>query len=638
MVRGYCAHQEPPLKTASFTAYTSILRILHRHFSDPLTSTFVSALPSFGQAISDSHSVSIGMDLDTTSLTTQTDDILLETPSSDLMSMRTVSTQGQSMDHETDIQLNRMPTILTITPSVSTFTETQSVRSNTTLQNHTNFGAIPYPEWRTLLAERAQRAGLGESKRAIERLLLDPSPSYENQRHTSLFIVGRDALGPKIGSRRTVRRKTGPRSARPSPMPSPMYESPLAPAPWHDRFVSDAVGGAGDADSDSDSGNNSSEVEWLGWMGDLRRQSFVRKEKEQMSQQKESQDSDTLLTPLDNVSPTTDFSMPKPDDHRLFASQRYALEPYATVATFPIENSPEPGPSSPLPFPSSEGSARSSPGHHTALSMSSPSATDPPSPIRTRAISFGVASSEPVSLGASASRLHGEPKTPLEPFYQVNGLAPTSNGSSWEDLLARSQQGSRQRPDEIPAITPTRPIRVSTTSSVVQEHSSSAPGPSFVVGPHLSPNYERSSLSPIERMDGSLGRSSSVFSKGPSLLRKKSADPSLGSSSKSKRAKSSKGKEKEVSEPPPQDRSRRPRLSLSTGSHGNLRHHHSASNVSHAGSNPRSPSPSALRVMSGDEALSPTPANGVKKKRGFVGGMEKIAQRFDAAMDFVDGK
>jgi hypothetical protein len=287
-----------------------------------------------------------------------------------------------------------------------------------------------------------------------------------------------------------------------------------------------------------------------------------------------------------------------------------------------------------VPFPSAvDGHLRPSHTHHTTMSMSMSSSVGPPSPVRARAVSFGVASNEQASLTGSASRLQTEPNSALEALYQTTHSAQPSNTSSWEDLVLRTRKSTGSLLVE-PITIPTRQIKVSTSSSVTQEHSmpSSSRSPSHL---HLSNNVDQLLLP--DRREASSGRSPTLYIKNQSrLLRKISADPNA---TPSKRPKSSKGKEKEQSEPPPGDRSRRPRLSVSTRSQGKLRHQHSMSNVSSLGSTNdlRPQSPPIPRVLSSDEApMSPPLPDSTRKKKG--NRMEKLAQRFDAAMDFVDGK
>lgn len=118
-------------------AYTSLLRILHRHAGTALKSSFLSTLAPLAKTSMGSKSNTI------------------------IHRASTTESEGTSVSHHSDTvwQPNLLhPASLTAAPS--------KVMINT-------FGALPYPEWRHATVEKALVSGWGAVTRATQSLLLD---------------------------------------------------------------------------------------------------------------------------------------------------------------------------------------------------------------------------------------------------------------------------------------------------------------------------------------------------------------------------------------------------------------------------------------------------------------------------------
>jgi hypothetical protein len=114
-------------------------------------------------------------------------------------------------------------------------------------------GATPYPEWRTDVANRAQKAGLGHLGKGLERILCGADRDHMRGESSS------------VGDRGLVERASG--RARRDTIKSTMSGGTVV--------ASEAVQ-AEEEDSDQDTDDQEpSDCEWEGWMRDLGRQGLV---------------------------------------------------------------------------------------------------------------------------------------------------------------------------------------------------------------------------------------------------------------------------------------------------------------------------------------------------------------------------
>ena len=113
-------------------------------------------------------------------------------------------------------------------------------------------GTMPYPEWRTDVANRAQKAGLGHLGKGLEQILCG----------TDRDIRGESS---SVENRGLVERASG-RGRRDTIMSTTSNRTVVA---------SEAVQAeGGDSDQDTDD-QEPSDCEWEGWMRDLGRQGLV---------------------------------------------------------------------------------------------------------------------------------------------------------------------------------------------------------------------------------------------------------------------------------------------------------------------------------------------------------------------------
>ncbi|KAF5343084.1 hypothetical protein D9758_011121 [Tetrapyrgos nigripes] len=189
------------------------------------------------------------------------------------------------------------------------------------------FGALPYPEWRTKLVLRAQRAGLGELNKAMEWFLFKGDQSHDLGITSSLQGFGAGNSQPPLerSSSLDAEDSNDPDSAEniaigiSTENTGPVVDSPAD---------GDSVRTAGKSanvkvhipDSEStDSGEESSDTEWLGWMADLHRQAKLLKEQEVKKLHAE-EDEDEHLSEYNPQ-----------DDHRRYQEKQMLLEPSAVV-------------------------------------------------------------------------------------------------------------------------------------------------------------------------------------------------------------------------------------------------------------------------------------------------------------------
>lgn len=411
------------------------------------------------------------------------------------------------------------------------------------------FGALPYPEWRLTMTERARKAGIGQVGTVMETFLFGPaiSPSQQKPRR-----------------RQSKQRSSADAERKQSRMPS---STPV------------------DVE-DTDSGEESSEVEWLGWLGDLPRQEQAAKER-LLHDYMFPKPTNASVAPESRIQPL--FLETQVEDQRRFLEDRRALEPSAVVTSMFRDMTPMPAGDSVLP------------------SLSSPSSTESMEPVR-----FGF-SPEDHSPTAVHSRAQSQSQfdSPEQPIAETLPLLrpsmPTISdyghaGLTSYSIASGTGSGAKslsQPPSSILSVSHTPSGRsinfpigpVSTSSSALSLGSATV--------------ARRGSVSGLvgQLAGGSVGR---AHARTPALRKKKSG--SLSESGKQEDSKS-------AGELPP----RRPRLSLSTSmtSHSSL--DSSSTRPSSRATSPTSVGRLIVRRVKSSSSLKSDEDDQPKKKKGVRG-------------------
>lgn len=206
------------------------------------------------------------------------------------------------------------------------------------------FGVLPYPEWRIEVAERAQRAGLGDVGRAMKWALwqceqqLDLDLEEVQNRHgddrettAQIQKKKRETLMLKHRRRSTTSHtSTITEGGGRSKVRAIGFEPELESTTVYDSDVSEDTGRM--IDSDSEEG---SEAEWQGWMADLHRQHQT-----QARHKHEEEDELARASAIvaQQASHETDEEMLEPpktaeEDRKKIRERRMMLEPTAVVTT-----------------------------------------------------------------------------------------------------------------------------------------------------------------------------------------------------------------------------------------------------------------------------------------------------------------
>ncbi|RDB30914.1 hypothetical protein Hypma_004887 [Hypsizygus marmoreus] len=703
-------------------AFTSFLRILHRHMGQPMSSSFVSSTPIFSSQTPNS-----------TPTPTPT-----PTPFPSPSSSRTTGPGSQSFhwapspisEHTHGEGAGGYATPSTARASAEFSTHEADPVSPSSISSHsdrfryeppqhppvlaelshppsdtpTALGILPYPEWRTEVAQRAQRAGMGDVSRAMRWVLWQNGKQldldleevrnrrFDNERASAeIRRKRRETMSLKHRRRSTTSRAStimGAASGKVRPTTG-------------DSDISDDTGRMIGM---SDSEEESSEAEWQGWMADLHRQHKAQAQLKNDEEAAAAADADAASVvaraPEDVI-----IEPPRSaeEDIQRVMDRRRALEPSAVVTAFYA--SPPVASSSVMSTPSA--------------TLYSPSSSESLARQRARALSFSpvdrssspVPSTNPSSSHSNHGHTHSQSTSPLANPNVRRQLLPTGSGLSHStSMYATGLKGASniaeqalRRPSmptlsdqPIPIVSPhvsiVRSPTTSTFSSTQAFHhqthsppfspnaSSSFPvppeGPQYTTQTFISagssstmPRRDSSAgLSGIGGPGGSLGRSSSVLTRG-GLLKKDAAKEAERVKEKERerekraREKEEKAKEKEDKakekdrvkdmerEAKEARKAQRPKLSVATTSHHRLPQPQTAQQV-------RSPmaaetrrfimrrvkSGSNLNAEIGDDEeppASPTredasTSHAKKKKRGVL--VRGIVKGLDSAMELVDGK
>jgi hypothetical protein len=267
----------------------------------------------------------------------------------------------------------------------------------------TTFGALPYPEWRTDIVGRAQRAGVGDVGRALGWVLCGGWDGVNFSGDTEEWTVPVpdevDLESSEDGTLESVQCCSDSGTAG-----EHRGDGSRTPVRSVDGVEAVPNGGEEEEDTYSDESSERSEVEWEGWIGDLERQGRVSAHEGQEAQWRS----------RNAVKGTKDGQL----HHRhalaqqLFQQGRRALEPSAIVT--PLLNSSTP------PTTSSVSGSMSSFGFGTISTAEGPSSSVPTE----------------LSAGSGGGKKSGAGKGPLkskksiEDVLRNNSCDGTNNDSS----------------------------------------------------------------------------------------------------------------------------------------------------------------------------------------------------------------
>ncbi|KAL0945277.1 hypothetical protein HGRIS_000786 [Hohenbuehelia grisea] len=445
------------------TAYNSLLRVLHRHFPDPLASTFVAPTPT-------------------------------PTP---FPSPASPTGKYPNFDRDGD-------------PSErDAYTEAQEPDSPSQSESHDplvvpaedlrHFGTVPYPEWRVERMVKAQRAGMGDVGKAMGWMLwgsMFPDgcdmlrPDGASARSSSTKSKDTQRARRRPGTPKHPRSKSRSRSSSRKSQTSTLTPTPsVAPQPDSDPYDTDVSGAfSSGEDSDIDLPNSenegeSSEIEWQGWKTDLRRQARVRQaeaEAARAHQERQADDVDSDVRPLPLMSAAGwhqspyRFSLVTPSPlnipqtpaqaQRLFQEGRRALEPSAVVTSVPSPTTSTPPP----PETSTETSEAWPPSSSFAPSLSSPSSSESLSARRQHHHSLTFS---PVDPPSSATPLSAYPNS-LSIFDRTAQGAEAGSSRSTKRALHHSASYDN-RAQEPPPRMPSMPNMLATVSASSSAHAAS---------------------------------------------------------------------------------------------------------------------------------------------------------------------
>lgn len=305
----------------------SLLRVLHRHFPPPISSSFMAAFPTF--AIPSATS---------TPTPTPT-----PTPFPSPTSPRTFGSSSQNFqwtspqDEEDSSNSNHHE------PSSPVSTSSQSSRfqfnqpvhppalatlSTISTSAQTTFGALPYPEWRTEVVERAQKAGMGDVGKVMRWVLWGSN----NQLQLDLEEARNRNKEGGAGEDTARKRRSTLKHRRPSTAShsSTITDTEIKLNLSYDSDLSEDTGKILEM-SDSE---EESDAEWQGWPADLHRQHKVQaqKAKEEAAAAQLPQKSEEEVREEAPKSPA--------EDQRRYKERRWALEPSGTVTTMYVPTPP----------------------------------------------------------------------------------------------------------------------------------------------------------------------------------------------------------------------------------------------------------------------------------------------------------
>lgn len=196
---------------------------------------------------------------------------------------------------------------------------------NTPLPVPKTFGALPYPEWRIEIVERAQKSGMGDVGRAMRWVLWGNADQLAEDlaEMQSRKEEGDEANVSHLKTKGRMRSSTLKNRRQ-----STASTVEVKPGSISDSDVSEDTGKM--LMNTSDSEGESSEAEWHGWMADLHRQHGAQAQKEREA-------AEAALRPQSEGEAESEEAPPRnlAEDQRRYQEKLRALEPYAVVSTSP---------------------------------------------------------------------------------------------------------------------------------------------------------------------------------------------------------------------------------------------------------------------------------------------------------------
>ncbi|KAF9461594.1 hypothetical protein BDZ94DRAFT_1263415 [Collybia nuda] len=663
-------------------AFSSFLRILHRHFPPPISSSFITGYPTFSTPTPMSTPTPTPTPTPFPSPTSPRSPVSVTPfvwPSSSENLLGNIGTRDPEPPSplSTSSRGSRFRFEPPQHPAVLA-----SLAVHAPLPVHKTFGALPYPEWRLEVAERAQKAGMGDVGSAMRWILwgcaeqlADDLAEVQNRNRGGDEANGGSSKEKGKMRSFTLKNRRQSTSSAIGAKPGSLYDS-------------DASEDTGKILMNmSDSEGEGSEAEWHGWMADLHRQ-------HQAQAQKEREAAEAALKPQSEEEDEDAPPKNRADDLRRYLEQRRALEPHGVVTTAtPITASIQTTPSNTLYSPSSSeslahrqrvralslspvdiSSSATTPYPSSSLSHQHTPSSSPPDNFadRKHILPPGATLSHSTSLYASDLRGTSvepsrRPSMPILTAEQSFSLVGGSAIAPQASILRSPTATTFTFPASGSSISHSPPFSPA-FSSGFNQHEMTTISSTVTTGAATMPRRASSAgLMNIGGVSGSLGRSSSVLVRSGGLLKKdalkeaervREKEREKEKKAKDKedrlREKEEKAKEKEKEKSKGKEKAKaRPKLSLATPS-------------SSATSNPtqseqlaqhqvRSPTMDSImrRVRSGsnlrqtdlEDKQQPTSPNqegygasSSKKKGALVHGVEKIVRHLDSALDFVDGK
>ncbi|GLB45763.1 hypothetical protein LshimejAT787_2800080 [Lyophyllum shimeji] len=334
-------------------AFSSFLRVLHRHLSPPMSSSFVTQAPNFTSATATSTP---------TPTPTPTPFPSPVSPRPSGSSVPPFQWAGFSA-HDKDDEAGHATTHTShdVEPPSPVSTSSHSDRFHYAHPHHPpalaelsrpavtgpkTLGVLPYPEWRMEVAQRAQRAGMGDIGRAMKWVLWQCNTQLELDLQE---VLNRDADDEKTSAEiRRKRRETmslkhrrrsttshastitrgsrGKTQAALGALPEPEQSSSSVTV-YDSDFSEDTGKMIGMSDSEE-----GSEAEWQGWMADLHRQHQAEAQKKR---EEEAEKRRAALAQAMKGSDEELFAPPKnvEEDRRQIRELRMRYEPSAVVTT-----------------------------------------------------------------------------------------------------------------------------------------------------------------------------------------------------------------------------------------------------------------------------------------------------------------
>ncbi|GLB40779.1 hypothetical protein LshimejAT787_0806500 [Lyophyllum shimeji] len=660
-------------------AFSSFLRILHRHLSPPMSSSFVTQAPNFTTVTA-------------TSTPTPTP---TPTPFPSPVSPRPSGSSVPPFHDRFHYGHPHHPPAL-------------AELSRPAVAGPKTLGVLPYPEWRMEVAQRAQRAGMGDIGRAMKWVLWQCNTQLELDLQE---VLNRDADDEKTSAEiRRKRRETmslkhrrrsttshastitrgsrGKTQAALGALPEPEQSSSSVTV--YDSDFSEDTGKMIEM-SDSEEG---SEAEWQGWMADLHRQHQAEAQRKREEEAEKKRDAAAALAQAMKGSEEELFAPPKnvEEDRRQIRELRMRYEPSAVVTT--MHAAAPTSQSTPSATLYSASSSESLSRRHRAMSFSpvdrssSPAGTSShshhghnysqsTSPLgnqvfRKPPLPAGSALSHSTSMYATGLRSDSgtadqnmrRPSMPIITADQTYSLLQGSVISPHASILRSPTASNFSFP--APQRPPTSPSPIFSPDWSFEKEKPLASSSSRTNASRSSMPRRASSAGLVSMggVGGSLGRSSSVIAR-PGLLKKDATKEAERLKEKEKRVKEKEDKAKEK-EKKAKEKERakdlekeskearklqRPKLSLATSSTHTLVTQPATSQV-------KSPTAAEMgrsimrRVKSGSSLnaavvleegrpTSPTEEGSAapqasKKKRTVL--VNRIVRGLDSAMDFVDGK